>query len=218
MSAIDTLTLVISRTMPKCTNPSGWAPHLHEAMTRFRVNEDKDVVAVFLAQIAVESQEMNRLDENLNYSAERLNKVWPKRFPTVAAALPYARNPHRLANFVYANRFGNGGEQSGDGYRYRGRGLKQLTFVDNYVACGEALGWDLVNNPDRLMTKEGAAHSAAWFWSSRPQNLSMLADDLPDDDDDQDFLWITRAINGGTNGIDLRRAYWARAKAALGLV
>lgn len=201
--------------MPRCPDPAGWAPYLHEGMTRFGVNADKDSVAVFLAQVAVESAEMTRLDENLSYSAERLVAVWPRRFPTLAAAQPYARNPHKLADFVYANRMGNGPVESGDGYRFRGRGLKQLTGKSNYTVCGDALGWDLVANPDRLLTKEGAALSAAWFWSSRPQNLDLLADDLPDDDDEADFVSITRVINGGTNGLAQRRAYWEKAKMAL---
>lgn len=225
MSAVETLTRVIAQTMPKCVNPAGWAPHFHEAMSRFGVNDNKDRVAAFLAQIAVESQELNRLDENLNYSAERLAQVWPRRFAVDpkakvkqpnALAAKLARNPHGLANHVYANRFGNGPTESGDGYRYRGRGGKMVTFLDNYREMGRLIGVDLVANPDHLLTKAGAAQSAAAYWHSR--GLSELADDLPNDDDEADFVSITKRVQGATLGLEMRRAYWARARAALGLV
>jgi putative chitinase len=172
-------------------------------------------VAAFLAQIAAESQELNRLDENLNYSAERLRAVWPKRFPTDAIAQKYAHNPHALADYVYANRMGNGPEGSGDGWRYRGRGLKMLTGKENYTRCGHALDLDLVRTPDMLLTRPTAALSAAWYWHSH--GLSELADDLPNDNDDSDFVTITKRINGSTIGLDQRRAYWERAKRALGV-
>lgn len=215
MSAVETLTNVIRATMPACGNPEGWAPALHDAMSRFGVNASKDRVAMFLAQIAVESQEMNRLDENLSYSADRLMVVWPKRFPTLEVAQKYARNPHALADFVYSSRMGNGDAASGDGYRFRGRGLKMLTGKDNYVAAGQGIGVDLVSNPDALMTKAGATLSACWFWTSR--GLSELADDLPDDDQESDFVTVTRRINGGTIGLEKRQMYWARARKALNL-
>lgn len=213
---IAALAGIIKQVMPNCKDPAGWAPHLHSAMARFGISGDKDVVAAFLAQIAVESAELNRLDENLNYSAERLMAVWPKRFPTLAVANQYARKPHALADFVYANRLGNGSVESGDGYRYRGRGLKQITGKDNYRRCGIALGVDLLANPDYLLTKKGAADSAAWFWS-QDKRLSQLAVDLPDDDDEEDFKTITKIINGGTTGLEQRRVYWRRARQALGL-
>jgi putative chitinase len=214
MSA-EILVGIIRRVMPNCRDAQGWAAPLHKAMTRYGIAQDKDFVAAFLAQIAVESGEMNRLDENLSYSAERLMAVWPKRFPTAEVAQRYARKPHALADFVYSNRMGNGSPESGDGYKYRGRGLKMITGKDNYKACGAALGVDLLANPDYLQTKEGAALSAAWYWSSK--GLSPIADDLPDDDDNADFVTITKLINGGTTGLEQRRLYWARAKQALGL-
>ncbi|MGE0803595.1 MAG: glycoside hydrolase family 19 protein, partial [Lautropia sp.] len=186
------------------------------AMTLYHI-DDPDAVAVFLAQIAVESMEMNRLDENLNYSAERLMAVWPKRFPTLALAEPFARNPQALANSVYASRMGNGPPQSGDGWKYRGRGLKMVTGKDNYRATGDALGMPLLDEPDLLCEKRAAAQSAAYFWFSRPHNLNAIADDLPDDDDDADFATVTKIINGGHTGLAQRRVYWTRARKALGL-
>jgi putative chitinase len=206
---------LIRQVMPRCANPIGWAQPLHDAVRKYGISQDKDVLAAFLAQIAVESAEMNRLDENLSYSAERLVAVWPKRFPTLAVAAQYARNPHALGDFVYSNRMGNGDAASGDGYKYRGRGLKMITGKANYKACGDALGVDLLRNPDHLLTKPGAAMSAAWYWNSK--GLSSIADDLPDDNDEADFVTITKLINGGVTGLDQRRAYWARAKQALGV-
>jgi putative chitinase len=216
MSAVETLSGIIRQVMPVCRNPADWAPPLHNAMTRFGITKDKDAVAVFLAQIAVESAEMNTLSENLNYSAERLVAVWPKRFAnSVDKARPYAHNSAALANYVYAGRMGNGDAASGDGYKFRGRGLKMITGKDNYKACGAAIGVDLLKNPDHLLTKIGAADSAAWYWSQK--GLSPIADDLPNDDDQADFVTITKLINGGTIGLQARRTYWTRAKSALGL-
>ncbi|KQV52121.1 glycoside hydrolase family 19 protein [Massilia sp. Root335] len=170
--------------------------------------------AAFLAQVMVESSELRRVDEALSYTAERLRQVWPPRFPSDEVAERYARNPRALANYVYAGRMGNGDEASGDGWRFHGRGLIQLTGRDNYAAFARAMQVDAVANPDLLLEPAGAALSAAWFWQSK--GLNELADQLDGAQADQRFEQITRRINGGTLGLDVRRAYWLRARNALG--
>jgi len=170
--------------------------------------------AAFLAQVMVESSELRRLDEALSYAPQRLRQVWPQRFPTDDVAARYAHNPSALANYVYAARMGNGDEASGDGWRFHGRGLIQLTGRDNYVAFARAMQVDAVGHPDLLLEPAGAALSAAWFWQSK--GLNELADQLAGSQADQVFEQITRRINGGTLGLDERRAYWQRARTALG--
>ncbi|WP_226986797.1 glycoside hydrolase family 19 protein [Chlorobaculum tepidum] len=153
------------------------------------------------------------LEEKLSYSAARLMKVWPKRFPTLAIAEKYERNPEKLANYVYANRIGNGPESSGDGYRFRGRGLIQLTGRSNYESASKALGIDLLNHPDQLTEPAVAAMSAAWFWASH--GLNELADDRTGDNDLEDFTTITKIINGGTVGLQERFKLFKAAETAL---
>jgi len=195
---------VIRNALPLCRDPAGWAPVLSAAMQHYEINTPARI-ASFLAQTGHESGQFNRLVESLNYTTpQRLMKVWPKRFPSEAIAAPYVRNEERLANFVYANRLGNGDAASGDGYKYRGRGLIQVTGRSNYAACGKALGLDLLNDPGLLIEPRYAALSAAWFWSSR--GLNALADDRTGDDDLEDFTVITRTINGGTQGLKERLA------------
>jgi putative chitinase len=198
--------------LPTLTRADAWTTALNAAMDRFEINTPPRVAA-FLAQIAHESGELQRLVENLNYSAARLCAVWPKRFSTVEAAQPYERNPERLANYVYAKRLGNGDVATGDGWRFRGRGLIQLTGRGNYRSCGAAVALPFENEPERLESPEAAALAAAQFWQSR--GLNHLADDQNDDNDDEDFIAITKIINGGTAGLKSRQQYWARAKAAL---
>lgn len=200
--------------VPRCANPDGWVDPLNAALTRFDIVE-KDQLAAFLAQVAVESRELNRLEENLNYTAERLCVVWPSRFPSVEIARPYAGNPQQLAMFVYGKRPKLGNETAEDGWRYRGRGLIQITGKGNYTECARGIGDSLlIPCPERLQTKATAALSAAWFWKKNPR-ISILADDLADDDDGADFVSITRLVNGGTIGLDERRLYWERAKRVL---
>ncbi len=161
-------------------------------------------VAGFLSQIGHESGGLAMLEENLNYKAETLMRVWPRRFPTLEFAQQYARNPQKIANSVCANRMGNGDEASGEGWKYRGRGLKQLTGKDNYTAFSKAIGTDFVASPDLLLEPVNAALSAGWFWSAN--NLNELADkgDVPA---------MTKRINGGTIGLDQRQALYAKAMA-----
>jgi putative chitinase len=187
---------------------------LNEAMTKFDILTPHRAAA-FLAQIAHESAEFNKLVENLNYSATRLMKVWPKRFTTIEKAQQYAKNAEKLANYVYANRLGNSDESSGDGWRFRGRGLIQLTGRANYRSTGEATGLALENNPDLLLEPTASAMAAARFW--RSHGLNELADDHNEDNDDEDFVTISVRINGGKVGLKERQAYWGRAKDALGI-
>lgn len=200
--------------MPLC-DANKWLGPLNSAMEQFEINTP-DRTAAFLAQLAHESAETTRLTEGLSYSrADRLCAVWPKRFPTPDSAEPYVKNPEKLANFVYANRGGNGDASSGDGYRYRGRGLFQLTFRDNYRLAGDALNIPLVDNPDLVATPEVAALTAAHYWQRL--GLNALADHQPGDDDIKDFEQISIRINGGRVGLPERKRYWVQAQAALGI-
>ena len=162
---------------------------------------------------AHESGQLTRLAENLNYSAKRLMQVWPNRFPALEKAQQYERNPEKLANYVYAKRLGNGDETSGDGWRYRGRGLIQLTGRGNYRAAAQGIGQPLEGQPELLEQPGPAALSAAWFWKSH--GLNELADDRNDDNDTEDFRTVTKRINGGTVGLKERMAFWEKAKAVL---
>ncbi|EOG2060219.1 glycoside hydrolase family 19 protein [Pseudomonas aeruginosa] len=179
-----------------------WLEHLNGAMARFEINTPERV-AMFLAQVGHESQSLKRLVENLNYSTEGLLKTWPKRF-TPAEAKQYARQPERIANRVYANRMGNGSQDTGDGYRYRGRGLIMITGHDNYAEVARALALPLVAQPELLEQRTWAAIASAWWWKSR--GLNDLADQSR-------FEKITLRINGSFTGAEDRNARleWARA-------
>lgn len=184
-----------------------WLPHLVEAAARWGIDTPRRQ-ALWLAQIGVESAALSTLEENLNYSAQRLTEVWPKRFPTLAAAAPFARNPQALAERTYGGRFGNRPEGSGDGWRYRGRGLKQLTFHDNYAAYKAASGRDVVTAPEQLTVPAIAADSAGWYWAK--ERCNELADA-------GNIAMLTRAINGGLNGFEQRKALSARGLRAFGV-
>lgn len=198
--------------MPSLERPSLWHGALCSAMQQFEINTVARIAA-FLAQIAYESDQCREIQERLNFSAVGLTRTWPKRFPTLETARPYEYHPEKLANFVYANRLGNGPVESRDGYRFRGRGLIQLVGRSNYTAVSQALGVDFVTNPDALLDPRNASMSAAWFWKTR--GLCELADDRTGDDDNEDFRQITRVINGGTNGLLDRVDFWRRAKRIL---
>lgn len=202
----------LSRILPGCPDVGAWSDALNAALERFEINT-RERMAAFLAQVAHESDQFRVMVENLNYSAKRLMAVWPKRFPTLEKAQGYERNPERLANYVYAKRLGNGDEASGDGWRFRGRGIIQITGRGNYRAGGLALDLPLESQPELLEQPEAAALAAAHFWRSR--GLNELADDRNDDNDDEDFVTITQLINGGTEGLSKRRAYWETAKTVL---
>lgn len=173
---------------------------LNAAMDKFEIN-NLQRIAMFLAQVGHESGGLNFVKENLNYSAESLMKVFPKYFRDVDPN-DYARQPEKIANRVYANRMGNGDEDSGDGFKFRGRGLIQLTGHDNYAKFANDMGMDIDAAVEYLETHEGAAMSAAWFWNSR--NLNDVADA-------GDILKSTKLINGGTIGLEDRKAHYEHA-------
>ncbi|MGG5288855.1 glycoside hydrolase family 19 protein [Pseudomonas shirazensis] len=159
--------------LPKARPVAGiFLPALNRAAARWKV-DSRLRLAAFLAQIGHESGQLRVLVENLNYSAEALVRTWPSRF-TAQTAPAYARQPEKIANRVYGGRMGNGPESSGDGWRYRGRALIQLTGRDNYRAAGAALGLPLEDQPELLEQADHAAQSAAWWWAKH--GLNELAD------------------------------------------
>jgi len=164
-------------------------------------------VAHFVAQCAHESGNFVFIKENLNYKAASLMTVFKKYFPTAELATQYANKPERIANRVYASRMGNGDEASGDGYRYCGRGLIQLTGKDNYTFFAGSLGISVEEASEYLATFEGAAQSACWFWEQN--NLNRFADA-------NDVKGLTRAINGGQIGIIDREEHTRHALHVLG--
>ena len=163
---------------------------------KFNINTSLRL-AHFLAQCAHESAVFKTLEENLNYSADRLKQVFPKYFPDNLAD-SYARRPEKIASRIYGSRMGNGDEASKEGYKYRGRGYIQLTGKDNYNAFDKAVGDDILNNPDLVATKYPLL-SAAWFWNTR--SLNQLADEGSSDDV---VTKITKKVNGGLIGLDER--------------
>ncbi|SEC24520.1 putative chitinase [Pseudomonas saponiphila] len=174
--------------LPQARQVAGFfVPALNAAMSRFKIDSPVRMAA-FIAQVGHESGQLTRMVENLNYSAQGLLATWPSRF-TAQTAAAVARQPEKIANIVYAGRMGN--TLPGDGWKYRGRGLIQLTGANNYRAAGAALGLDLVNHPELVEQQETAALVAGWFWQSN--GLNELADA-------GQFDKITRAINGGLNG------------------
>jgi putative chitinase len=183
-----------------------WLPHLNRAMADHNIGSSIRI-ATFLAHVAVESGEMRTLVENMNYSAGRLMEVWPGRFPTAQIAAPYAHNPEKLGSFVYANRLGNGAPPSGDGFRFRGRGLLQATGRDHYTEAGKALNIDLLAQPELLEQPPLASAEAGWWWQRG--NLNSIADT-------GNLKQSTIKINGGLNGYPDRVAYWNRALDVLG--
>jgi putative chitinase len=160
----------------------------------------------FLAQIAHETGGLTRSVENLNYTAKRIAEIWPSRFPTVASAEPYAGNPEKLANKVYANRMGNGSPESGDGYRFRGRGYIQITGKDGYRQTGLRAGIDLVASPEKAIETDTALRVACAFWKWKDLNLLC---------DARDFEEVTRRINGALIGYDDRRAWLKKVRSVL---
>lgn len=173
----------------------------YEVDTRLRM-------AMFIAQVCEESGCFKKTEENLNYSAKRITEVWPKRFPTLDSAKPYANNPEALANKVYSGRGGNGDEASGDGYRYRGRGLIQLTFKLTYQKFLDYLKWKPLDDEflEWCLTVEGAVESAMWYFKTA--NINAYADR-------GDIEGATKAINGGQTNIAQRKIYYQKSLANL---
>ena len=181
-----------------------WEIPLNQVFVKYDLDTSKRQAA-FIGQCAVESANFTRLQENLNYSAQRLTQVWPSRFPNINMAESYAHSPEKRADFVYAGRMGN--LQDGDGWKFHGRGLIQLTGRENYANCGSGVGVDLIDNPDLLLTPQYAVLSAGWFWNKK--GLNALADT-------QEYGAMTRRINGGLTGLDERIAKITKALQVLG--
>jgi putative chitinase len=198
-----------------------WVDAVAAACQEFNINTPQRI-AGFLSQCAHESGGFERLQENLNYSADGMAGIWPRRFAVLGPdnkpikkdgknipnkfALALHRKPEMIANVVYSGRMGNGPTESGEGWLYRGRGLKQLTGKDNHRACSAGLGVDLVSNPDMLLEPVYAARSAAWFWATNKCNNFA---------DSGDIEGLTKKINGGLIGIEDRKKRYASAVSSL---
>lgn len=187
-------------------NVALYLPALNDTLLRFDITSPLRI-AHFLAQVGHESMSFSVVVENLNYSAKGLRKIFPKYFPTLELANRYARKPQAIANRVYANRMGNGPEESGDGWRHRGKGLIQTTGANNYEMCGQALGHDFIADPDALAQLPWSVLSAGWFWHGRVINAAA---------DDDNLVRATKLVNGGTNGLSDRRIRLSIAKKVLG--
>jgi len=196
----------LQKILPQNKETVLWTQLLNEECPKYGINTPKRL-AMFIAQCAHESAQFRILSENLNYSATALMSVFKKYFSD-GTAYTYARQPERIANKVYANRMGNGPESSGDGYKYRGRGLIQLTGKNNYKDFCTHLGLDFTKfDPSTVATdKRLALKCALWFWSKNNLNRFADADDLKG---------CTLRINGGTHGIAERLRYYNDAKRAL---
>jgi putative chitinase len=177
-----------------------WFKALSDILPEYQITSAKRVAA-FIAQAAHESGNFTALQENLNYRAETLSKIWPSRFPPAVAA-QYAHNPEMIANRAYCDRMGNGPEASGDGFKYCGRGLFQLTGKDNYQNFADSLETDLDKVAEYMHTFEGAVQSACWFWETN--NLNRFADS-------GDIKGMTKVINGGYLGLEERLSHYNHA-------
>jgi len=178
------------------TDADKYLPFLNMTMLKREINTPVRQ-AMFLSQLAHESGNFRFVVENLNYSADALRRVFGKYFPTEALATEYARQPEKIANRVYANRMGNGDEASGDGWKYRGRGLIQLTGLNNYASFAMQADNNALIEPDLVAQPELAVDSAGWFWATN--RLNQLSDT-------GDVKAVTRRINGGFNGLADREA------------
>ena len=181
---------ILSVLAPTNKNIDIWVEAMNTILPKYDIVTPKRLAA-FLAQTAHESAGFTAVRENLNYSAQALMKTWPSRFNATTAAA-YARQPEKIANKVYANRMGNGDEASGDGWRYRGRGLIQTTGKANYVKLAQHIKKTLEETIEYCETVEGAVESACFYWMSN--NLNAIADT-------GDMTALTRRINGGVIGL-----------------
>lgn len=190
--------------IPKNPHVAHWHSALSKLLPDYQIDTPQRMAA-FLAQCAHESGGFTAIKENLNYRWQSLRKIFPKYFPTDEIAQEYASKPDKqaaIANRVYANRMGNGDEASGDGYRYCGRGLIQLTGKENYTWFAASLEISPEEASQYMETFEGAAQSACWFWETN--NLNRWADA-------NDILTLTKRINGGTIGLEDRKKHYEHA-------
>jgi len=191
----------LAQLLPNNPYVNEWYEALSILLPDYDINTPKRIAA-FIAQCSHESAGFKFLKENLNYKAESLMRVWPRYFPNIETARKYAHQQEKIANRAYANRMGNGDEASGDGWRFCGRGLIQLTGRNNYEAFAESIETPVEEIPEYLMTFEGAAQSACWFWETN--NLNMWADK-------GDMVMLTKKINGGTLGLEDRIKHYNHA-------
>ena len=196
----------LKQVIPKNQYVGYWHHALAQLLPQYEINTP-DRIAGFLAQCAHESGGFVFIKENLNYRWQSLRKVFPKYFPTDALAQQYEKQPQKIANRVYANRMGNGPEESGDGWRFCGRGLIQVTGRDNYSWFAASLKISPEEASEYMETFEGAAQSACWFWESN--NLNQWADK-------KDILTLTKRINGGTIGLEDRKKHYEHCLHILG--
>ena len=187
--------------VPRCKQETEITEALNHFLPSYEI-DTKERVAAFFSQCAVESEEFTVFMENLNYSAKALTLTWPKRFPSIEKANQYARNPEKIANYVYANRMGNGGEQSGDGWKFRGRGVIQVTGHDNYEDFAQHVGMSIDDVVDYMETIEGAIESACYYWQSNNINEPADAGDIEE---------VTRRVNKGLLALDKRKYYYQLA-------
>lgn len=190
--------------VPKCKNPEAWLGFLNQTLKEFEINTALRI-AHFLGQCSHESMDFNVTVENLNYSAEGLLKIFPKYF-NQSGATAFARHTQDIANKVYANRLGNGTVESGDGWKYRGRGLIQITGKGRYAEIGKQLGIDLVAQPELAEKPYYACRTAGQFWKNKNINLAADADDS---------RRSTLLVNGGYNNLEDRQARIERIKTIL---
>lgn len=196
----------LQQIIPKNKYVSYWYDALRQLLPQYEINTSERIAA-FLAQCAHESGGFVFIKENLNYRWQSLRKVFPKYFPTDALAQQYEKQPEKIANRVYANRMGNGPEESGDGYKFCGRGLIQVTGRENYSWFAASLQITPEEASEYMETFEGAAQSACWFWESN--NLNQWADK-------RDILTLTKRINGGTIGLEDRKKHYEHCLHILG--
>ena len=200
----------LQQLLPKNPYVRQWHNALSQLLPDYGIDTPQRIAA-FIAQCSHESAGFTALKENLNYRAPTLRKIFPKYFPTDELAQQYASLPNKqeaIANKVYANRMGNGTEESGDGYRFCGRGLIQLTGRDNYSWFAASLSISVEEASEYLQTFEGAAQSACWFWETNGLNRWADAGDI---------LTLTKKINGGTIGLEDRKKHYEHALHVLGV-
>lgn len=196
----------LKQLLPKNPYIDQWHKALSQLLPDYEINTPQRIAA-FVAQCAHESGGFVFLTENLNYKAESLTKLFGKYFPNLAVAKEYERKPEKIANRIYANRMGNGDEASGDGYKYRGRGLIQLTGKTNYTWFAASLEISPEEAAEYTQTFEGAAQSACWFWETNKINAFA---------DKGDIVGMTKRINGGTIGLEDRKKHYEHALHVLG--
>jgi putative chitinase len=196
--------------IPTNKEVAAWCEELNKALPKYDITTDQRI-AGFISQCAHESMDFNAMSENLNYREETLNKVFPRYFgPGKRNAAEYAKNPEKIANYVYMDEFRTsklGNTQPGDGWRFRGRGLKQLTGRDNYTRFAKDYDMTAEEAAVWVETKKGALASALWFWNTN--KLNAVADT-------GNVAALTKKINGGDIGLADRQARYAKAMAALG--